>query len=57
MCIISSKLLINNEIYKGNQNYVLGWNFAKITDVVVHRVHDGKALTSPKDTAELVMLP
>lgn len=31
-----------------------GWNYAKITDLVVHRVHDGKALTSPKDTAQLV---
>ncbi len=31
-----------------------GWNFAKITDVVVHRVHDGKALISPEDTAQLV---
>ena len=33
---------------------VSGWNYAKITDVVVHRVHEGKALTSPKDTAQLV---
>jgi hypothetical protein len=35
---------------------ISGWNFAKITDVIVHRVHDGKALTSPKDTAQLVTL-
>jgi len=33
-----------------------GWNYAKITDVVVHRVHEGKALTSPKDTAQLVVI-
>lgn len=33
---------------------VSGWRFAKITDVVVHRVHDGKAMTGAKDTAQLV---
>ena len=32
----------------------LGWNFAKITDVMVHRVHDGQALQDAKNTAELV---
>jgi len=31
-----------------------GWNFAKITDVLVHRVHDGQALNDEKNTAELV---
>ena len=31
-----------------------GWNYAKITDVMVHRVHDGQALHDTKNTAELV---
>lgn len=31
-----------------------GWNFAKITDVMVHRVHNGQALQDTKNTAELV---
>ena len=31
-----------------------GWNYAKITDVMVHRVHDGQALQDTKNTAELV---
>ena len=31
-----------------------GWNFAKITDVMVHRVHNGQALQDAKNTAELV---
>ena len=31
-----------------------GWNFAKITDVLVHRVHDGQALSDDKNTAQLV---
>ncbi|XP_040572825.1 uncharacterized protein [Lepeophtheirus salmonis] len=31
-----------------------GWTFAKITDVVVHRVHEGVPLNEPKDIAPLV---
>ena len=31
-----------------------GWNYAKLTDVMVHRVHDGEPLSGPRDTAELV---
>ena len=31
-----------------------GWSYAKITDVIVHRVHDGQALNDQKNTAELV---
>lgn len=34
--------------------FPLGWNFAKITDVMVHRVHDGQALQDAKNTAQLV---
>ena len=34
--------------------HLIGWNFAKITDVLVHRVHDGQALNDEKNTAELV---
>jgi hypothetical protein len=31
-----------------------GWIYAKITDVIVHRVHDGQALDGETNTAELV---
>ena len=35
-------------------NFVSGWKYAKLTDVMVHRVHEGVALDGPRDTAELV---
>ena len=34
--------------------FLTGWNFAKITDVLVHRVHDSVALNDDKNTAQLV---
>ena len=34
--------------------WIIGWNYAKITDVLVHRVHEGHALQDAKNVAELV---
>ena len=33
----------------------LGWNYSKLTDVMVHRIHNGKALNGESDTANIVL--
>ena len=33
----------------------IGWNYSKLTEVVVHRIHDGKALNGESDTANIVL--
>ena len=35
--------------------YALGWNYSKLTDVIVHRIHNGKALHGESDTANVVL--
>ena len=34
---------------------LIGWNYSKLTDVVVHRIHNGKALNGDSDTANIVL--
>ena len=36
------------------QNALTGWNFAQLTDVVVHRVRNGEPMTDERNTARLV---
>ena len=36
------------------QNLLTGWNFAQLTDVVVHRVRNGEPMTDERNTARLV---
>ena len=33
----------------------VGWNYSKLTEVVVHRIHNGKALNGESDTAKIVL--
>ena len=33
----------------------IGWNYSKLTEVVVHRIHNGKALNGESDTAKIVL--
>lgn len=33
---------------------IAGWNFAQLTDVVVHRVRNGEPMTDERNTARLV---